>query len=111
MAEPLTPREQQCLLFIKEHLDETGVAPTQREIGAHLGTGGPGANFIVRSLHEKGHIEHRKNRHRSIKLVAQDGMVTLSPEIDRLVSEYAKINGIKRDVAACELLRGALGAA
>jgi len=55
---PLTPRQQQILDFIREHLAHEGLPPTHEEIAAAFGFNQPrAAGFHLQALAQKGAIE------------------------------------------------------
>ena len=61
MTEPLTPRQQEVLDFLIEHVNSKGYPPTVREIGAHLGISGPKrAKKFLDILERKGHLTKEK---------------------------------------------------
>lgn len=69
----LNKKQQQCLDFIKEYVDERGVAPTVREIERELGYLSPSsAQYVVNKLIELGYIERDPNRRRTIRLKSAD---------------------------------------
>lgn len=111
---PLTPRQKQCLDFIRAYKDANGIMPSFRDIlvGIRCSSSSHVAH-LVRKLEESGHIRCSSKRARSIELLTPDSMraVLLSPEVFRLVQAYAASERISVDTATNELLRGALGAA
>jgi repressor LexA len=57
MTSDLTPRQKSVLYFIVAFQRERHIAPTVREIGAHLGLSGPaGIHRILNILKDKGYI-------------------------------------------------------
>ena len=69
----LTPRQADCLAFIRKRLEADGVAPSYGEIAAHLRIVKSNVHRMVHALEERGHIRLIRNRERSIALVA-DGV-------------------------------------
>ncbi len=65
----LTPRQQDALRFITGFKESLGIAPTLREIAAAIGTTIFTADWLVRSLEERGAVA-RTGMHRSIDVVA-----------------------------------------
>lgn len=69
----LNKKQQQCLNFIKEFVDERGVAPTVREIEEELGYRSPSsAQYVVDQLIELGYIERDPNRKRTLRIKGRD---------------------------------------
>lgn len=111
MSIPLTIKEARLLQFIKDKIEETGAAPSLREISSGCGfNSAANSHLMIRNLEAKKYLKRIPGKHRGVSVLPQGAVVTLNPEIYRLVSEYAASHGILKDVAACELLRGALGA-
>ncbi len=70
MTEPLTPRQQEVLDFLVEHVNSKGYPPTVREIGAYLGISGPkGAKKFLDILERKGYIRRVSRSSRAIEIV------------------------------------------
>lgn len=66
---PLKKKQQECLDFIKEVIDERGIAPTIREIENALGYSSPAsAQYVVGQLIDLGYIERDPNMKRTIRL-------------------------------------------
>jgi repressor LexA len=69
----LTPRQQQILDLIKQHIDETGYPPTRAEIAAVLGFKSPNAaEEHLRALARKGVIEMIAGTSRGIRLLDEE---------------------------------------
>jgi repressor LexA len=69
----LTPRQQQILDLIKQHIEDTGYPPTRAEIAAVLGFKSPNAaEEHLRALARKGVIEMIAGTSRGIRLLDQD---------------------------------------
>lgn len=69
----LTPRQQDALRFIAGFKESLGITPTLREIADGLGLTGKTtftADWLVRSLEERGAIRTTANLGRSIEVVA-----------------------------------------
>lgn len=69
----LTPRQQDALRFITGFKEHFGIAPTLREIGEGLGLSRSTvftADWLVRSLEERGAISTAANIERSIAVLA-----------------------------------------
>ena len=66
--ENLSPREQEALAVITDHLLKEKKAPTQQEIGDELGVSQNYARILVNSLHRKGAIDKRYGQTRGIRL-------------------------------------------
>jgi repressor LexA len=66
MTSDLTPRQKSVLYFIVAFQRERHIAPTVREIGAHLGLSGPaGIHRILNILKDKGYILSEPGKKRS----------------------------------------------
>ncbi len=65
----LTPRQADCLAFIRKRLEAGQVAPSYEEIAGHLGIVKSNAHRMVHALAERGHIRFTSARGRSIALV------------------------------------------
>lgn len=69
----LTRRQAQCLAAIRNHIQERGVAPSQRELVAVLGLSSlSNSHRLVVALEERGYIRRLKHRTRAIELVEGD---------------------------------------
>ncbi len=68
MDEP-TPRQQQVLDYIHNHLERHGYPPTLREIAAHLGVNGTlGVSKHLEALERKGHLRRHGGSSRGLSL-------------------------------------------
>lgn len=68
----LTPRQNEALMFIAGFRESLGIAPTLREIAEGLGLEGRGtftADWLVRSLEERGAIRTGAHRGRAIEVL------------------------------------------
>ena len=71
--EKLSKRQKECLDFIRDSIEENGVAPTVREIETGLGYLSPSsAQYTINQLEKKGYIERDPMRKRTIRLVGYD---------------------------------------
>jgi len=69
----LTPRQQQILDLIKQHIDDTGYPPTRAEIANKLGFKSPNAaEEHLRALARKGVIEMISGTSRGIRLLEEE---------------------------------------
>lgn len=69
----LTPRQQQILDLIKQHIDDTGYPPTRAEIAKVLGFKSPNAaEEHLRALARKGVIEMISGTSRGIRLLEEE---------------------------------------
>ena len=69
----LTKKQRECLDFIKDCIEEKGVAPTVREIEGALGYLSPSSpQYTVNQLEKKGYIERDPMRKRTIRLNGYD---------------------------------------
>lgn len=74
----LTPRQHSVLDFIRSHQREEGMAPTVREICAHLGLKGPaGVHRILNILIERGYLLSNTGKKRSWRLAEETPEITL----------------------------------
>jgi SOS-response transcriptional repressor LexA len=107
----LTPRQLELLKFIRFYRGERGVMPSYLEMGQGIGVKSRGrVAHIMQDLEERGAIKKNSRRSRDFSIIEETG-VTLSPEICRLVDQYAQEQNIQRETATNELLRQVLGAA
>lgn len=66
----LTPRQAECLAFIRRYIAEHGYSPTYAEIGRAMALGTRSSvHRLALILAERGHIRFRAGRARSITLV------------------------------------------
>jgi repressor LexA len=78
--EKLTPRQQQVLDGIAEHINHNGYPPTLREIAAELKISGTlGVIKHLQALEKKGHIEREAGNSRGIRLVNRRGTGETGP--------------------------------
>ena len=71
---PLTPRQQQILQLIRDHLQATGMPPTRAEIARELGfRSANAAEDHLKALARKGVIEMVPGTSRGIRLLVDDG--------------------------------------
>ncbi len=69
----ISVKQQRCLDFIKEYLDERGVAPTVREIETALGYHSPSsAQYMLNILENAGYIERDPLMKRTIRIKGYD---------------------------------------
>ena len=69
----LTKKQRICLDFIKDCIDEKGVAPTVREVERELGYRSPSsAQYVLNQLEELGYIERDPLMKRTIRLKGRD---------------------------------------
>ncbi|MBL4566991.1 MAG: repressor LexA [Porticoccus sp.] len=69
----LTPRQQQILDLIKQHIEETGYPPTRAEIAAEFGFKSPNAaEEHLRALARKGVIEMIAGTSRGIRILDEE---------------------------------------
>ncbi|NLD70226.1 MAG: transcriptional repressor LexA [Limnobacter sp.] len=77
----LTPRQQQILGLIREHIAETGFPPTRAEIAARLGfRSANAAEEHLKALARKGVIELTSGASRGIKLLLMPDVSNESPQ-------------------------------
>ena len=70
--QPITPRQQQVLNYITEHIEQQGYPPTLREIAGHLKISGTlGVIKHLQALEKKGYIEKASGSSRGIRLTSQ----------------------------------------
>lgn len=110
----LTPRQQQCLDFIKATIDARGLPPSYEEIAAalHLDSKS-GVQRLVNGLADRGRIRRMPRRARAIEVIEPESLraVMLSQEVFHLARAYAESQRISVDCAVSEIVREALGAA
>ena len=72
---PLTPRQQQILDWIRQHMEQEGVPPTRAELCAAMGFRSPNAaEDHLRALARKGAIELVAGSSRGIRLADHGGL-------------------------------------
>ncbi len=75
MKEPLTPRQEEILHLIREHIAQTGMPPTRLEICDRLGFRSPNAaEDHLRTLARKGYIDMLPGTSRGIVLREDTGL-------------------------------------
>lgn len=107
----LTPRQQQCLDFIKATIAARGYPPTYDEIATSLQLHSrSGIQRLVVGLERRGIIRRIPGKARAIEVVDPGAMqaVLLNREIFELVRAYAGSQRIGMDTACNELLRSCL---
>lgn len=78
----MTKLQKKVLDFIKAFWAEHGFAPSYSEIGAHMGLSSKGSvHRFVCALSDRGFIQYRYGRARSIVVVNRD----IAPPTDRVV--------------------------
>lgn len=109
----LTRKQAKALEFIRAFVASKGYPPSLGEISEGIGCSANSrarAGEVVRALEERGYLRRMPNRARAIELIEQrDATVTLSPHVERAVSEYARRHRTTTQVAANELLAEYLG--
>ena len=77
----LTPRQQSVLAFVTDYQRENSIAPTVREIAAHLGLASPsGIHRVLNILKDKGYIvsgDAKKRSWRSVRPLPGGGVPLL----------------------------------
>lgn len=69
----LSEKQRRCLDFIKECIEERGVAPTVREIEKEMGYMSPSsAQYVLNKLEEYGYIERDSMMKRTVRLKHYD---------------------------------------
>lgn len=69
----LSKKQQECLDYIKETIDERGIAPTVREIEAAMDYHSPSsAQYVLNVLEEEGYIERDPLMKRTIRIKGYD---------------------------------------
>lgn len=72
MDTTLTTRQQAVLAYIRNHIEQRGVAPTVREIGEAFGIGSTnGVMCHLNALEKKGYIERGRGTARHIRIVGE----------------------------------------
>jgi repressor LexA len=80
----LTAKQQQLLLFIKQHLDKGGVSPSFEEMKDALDLKSKsGIHRLISALEERGFIRRLPNRARALEVLKlPDGVAVLPPRVD-----------------------------
>lgn len=83
----LTPRQQQILDLIKNHIDDTGYPPTRAEIAEELGfRSANAAQEHLKALERKGMIEIIPGGSRSIRLLVDEDIPEGLPVVGRVAA-------------------------
>lgn len=70
MAMGLTPRQQECLAYLRRHIAENGQAPTLRELMQGVGISSLGrVHELLSALEERGAIRRLHGRSRAIEII------------------------------------------
>ena len=78
---PLTKRQNQILLYISEHIDNSGFPPTRNELSKYFGFRSPNAaESHLRALEKKGVIRIERGRSRGITLTSLSA-ASLPPQV------------------------------
>lgn len=81
----LTAKQAQCLAFLTDRIEATGIAPSYAEMQAHLGlTSKSGVHRLIAALEERGRIRRIPNRARCIEVLAYNPLATFSANDLRL---------------------------
>lgn len=111
MSMGLTAMQGKCLNFIKSRIEELGVPPSFDDMATELGLRSKsGVHRIVAGLEARGHIRRLPNMARAIEVVPASRAVNLNPEIERLVTRYARQERMGVETAVNALLRTLLDA-
>lgn len=101
----LTRKQAEALEFIRSYIAANGCAPSLDEIGRGIGAQSKSTvHFHLRELEDRGYLRRASRKRRSIELIERGASVTLSPQVERAVSEYARRHRTTTQVAANELL-------
>lgn len=72
MAINLTLRQRDVLIFLIDHIEKYGYAPSYREIMAEFSIGTPhGAKSHLIALEKKGYIALAEHKHRAIQILRE----------------------------------------
>jgi repressor LexA len=110
----LTRRQQEALDFVRSYLAEHGIAPTLKEISAHLKTGGAqNARTILIHLEQRGYIRRLRYRPRAIEIVdlGERYKVAVDRNLMPLLIGYADAERIAVEVAVNQFIRDGLESA
>lgn len=101
----LTHRQSEYLAFIRAYVSANGCSPSLDEIAQGIGAQSKSTvHFHLRQLEARGYLRLVPRKRRSIELIERGASVTLSPHVERAVSEYARRHRTTTQVAANELL-------
>ncbi len=116
-AKTLTPRQEEILRMIENHLEHSGFPPTRAEICAAMGFSSPNAaETHLRALERKGVIEMTSGASRGIRLTQSQSATYSLPVIGRVaagspmlaennVEQHCKVDPALFDPPADYLLR------
>lgn len=89
----LTPRQADCLAYIRSRLEESDVAPSLDEIAAYLGCVKSSVHRMVDALVERGHLKRLPNRSRGLALAPD----AISSRLEIGLAFLAQVTGRSRD--------------
>ncbi|WP_298800029.1 hypothetical protein [uncultured Devosia sp.] len=101
----LTPRQQECLVFIRSHLSAYGIAPSCEEIRVAMDLTSKGrVGRLLDNLVERGHVRRLKNRARGIELLSHPADCDCAVCSDsRYIAQLKLIQGLKVDAPVAVL--------
>ncbi|MCP4561989.1 MAG: MarR family transcriptional regulator [Bosea sp.] len=89
----LTPRQSDCLAYVRSRLEEGEVAPSLDEIAAYLGVVKSSVHRMVSALVERGHLVRLQNRSRGLALAPD----AISSRQEAGLALLSRVTGKRRD--------------
>lgn len=110
----LTSVQQDCLSFLKQRKDETGVVPSFQEISDHFGFKSKSRVYsIMECLEERGVVRRLRARARAVEIVpeTETRSVTVSADLWAPLIRYAIAERINLETAVNQFIRDGLESA
>lgn len=110
----LTERQQEAFTYIKGYAEERGIAPSLRELSAHMGGVSLSvANRLLNGLEERGAIRRLPYRSRAIEIVEQPqpAKVEVHSDLWPALVRYAIAEQITIETAVNQFIRDGLESA
>lgn len=103
----LTPKQRDCLDFLRSYIAERGVAPSQEEISAALGMKSKSAaTQFLDALESRGHINRLPGKARAIEIVSDNPVLAIFPaDIRRWIEARAREAGVQPETIIRERMR------
>lgn len=100
----LTPKQAECLDFLKAYIAQHGKPPIFREIADGIGLKSKSDIFrLVAALKERGAIDFLPRRSRSISII--EPLKFLPADVRNFVTEYAKAHHVLPETVIAERMR------
>lgn len=90
----LTPRQSECLKFLKFYIREHGVAPSLSECAFVLHCSQSNVSRLWVRLEERGHIRRLGTNGGGLEILSDEYLGFLTSDVRSTVIEYAKVNNM-----------------